>query len=168
MTGVGIRIKPKGIDETLAALGRIAGRLDRAEPMYDAIGGSLVASTQRRFEEGRAPDGNPWPPSIRALAEGGKTLVDTGRLMQSQTHIASETGVEVGTNLIYAAPHQFGATIRPVAAPKLRFRILGRWVSVDEVTIPRRPFLGIDEDDEREIIAIAEDFVGGAEAEARQ
>jgi phage virion morphogenesis protein len=157
----GARVELTGRDQALSALSAMAARVENPLPMWDEIGASLVVSTQHRFEEGRAPAGPVWPPSIRALAEGGKTLIDTARLMQSVTHNPGREGVEVGTNVIYAAVHQFGAVIRARVAPKLRFRLLGQWRSADEVTIPARPFLGIDDDDEREILAIAAEYVAG-------
>ena len=102
--------------------------------------------------------------------EGGKTLVDSARLMQSITSNASDTGVEVGTNVLYAAIHQFGGTIRAKTSRGLRFKIgKGRdasWATRQSVTIPARPFLGIDAEDEAEIIQIATDWLTPGEADA--
>lgn len=159
MTGVALRID--GAEETLADLDAMVARLDRPRPMWDAIGASLVVSTQRRFEEGHGPDGSPWPVSYRAALTGGKTLIDSARLMQSITHIASDSGVEVGTNVLYAAIHQLGGIIRAIG-DFLAFTLAdGRKIFAKSVTIPARPFLGIDEDDETEILRIAEDYVAG-------
>ena len=63
-----------------AALARLAAVLADPSAAMDQIGRYLVASTLRRFERERAPDGSPWLKSARALAEGGRTLTDTGRL----------------------------------------------------------------------------------------
>jgi phage virion morphogenesis protein len=161
MSGASIDIP--GHDATLQALGAIAARAQNQQPMWDAIGMSLVVSTQHRFETGKSPSGSPWPPSIRVRHEGGRTLVLSGRLMQSVTYVASAHGVEVGTNAIYAAIHQFGGTIVPVSKPALAFRLLGKFVRVQKVTIPARPFLGLDHDDEAEILQIATDYVAGEE-----
>ncbi len=161
--GVGIRIDGK--DAALAALGRLVARADRPRGMFERIGASLVTSTQRRFEQGEGPDGSPWPPSIRALVEGGKTLIDSARLMSSITHRASDAGVEVGTNVLYAAVQQFGATITAKSAKALRFKVAGRWATKQQVTIPPRPFIGLDQDDEREIVAIAQDWLRGEGAQ---
>ena len=160
MAAEGVRIELKA-DAALAALARAYRQADNPRGLFDNIGMSLVVSTQARFDRGAGPDGSPWPPSLRAIAESGKTLIDSARLMQSITFEATDTGVAVGTNVIYAAVHQFGATIRPVKADKLRFRIGDRYVATDEVTIPARPFLGLDDDDEREIEAIAGDWLLG-------
>lgn len=162
MTGVQIRVLVEGADEALGRLRQAAEKTESPRELWDAIGLSLVTSTQRRFERGVAPDGSPWPVSIRVKLGGGKTLIDTLRLMPSITFVGSDTGVEVGTNVIYAAVHQFGATIVPVNAPKLHFQVGGKHRSVDEVTIPARPFLGLDQDDERDIMQTAEDFLAEA------
>lgn len=155
----GLKIEITGDDETLGALARAADRLAHPKPLFDAIGALLVASTQMRFERGVDPEGKAWPPSLRVLLEGGRTVVDTGALVASITHQASDAGVVVGTNSIKAASHQFGATIRPKTARALALSIGGRDVFAGEVTIPRRAFLGLDDDDEAMIVEEAEGFV---------
>jgi len=155
--GVGIRID--GTEAAGAVAAALAARADDPRGLFDRIGASLVVSTQQRFEAGREPDGSPWPPSVRALAESGQTLVQTGRLVQSLTHIPSEGQVEVGTNVLYAAIHQFGGTITAQPGKRLAFQVGGQKVFAKKVTIPARPFLGIDQDDEAEIAAIAEDWL---------
>lgn len=162
MSGAGVDIS--GAAEAIAGLGEMARRLEHPLPMWETIGLSLVTSTQHRFETGVGPSGSPWPPSIEARAQGRRTLIKSARLMQSITFNASDTGVEVGTNVIYAAVHQFGATIRPVSKAKLSFMLLGKRVFADQVTIPARPFLGLDEEDINEMTAIAGDFAAGPEA----
>ncbi|MCY4123519.1 MAG: phage virion morphogenesis protein, partial [Acidobacteria bacterium] len=101
-----------------------------ARAMFDAVGQLLVASTINRFARGVGPDGKAWKPSRRAVEEGGQTLVDKAFLRNSITHVASAGGVDVGTNVIYAAIHQFGSG--GLERPK---------------NIPARPFLGLDDDD---------------------
>jgi len=146
-------------------------------PVMEEIGSYLVSSTLIRFEDQKGPDGRPWKPSERARRQGGQTLRDTGRLMQSITYRASRRQVEVGTNVIYAPVHQFGAEIRPVRAKWLRFPEPGtdpdradrdnpHWRFAKRVYIPPRPFLGVDDDDRAEVVAIVEGAieraVGGA------
>lgn len=156
--GAGLRLELAGHEAAMDALGKAADRLEHPSPLFDAIGALLTTSTQRRFELGSDPEGNPWPPSLRVLLEGGRTLVDSGELVGSITHQANDTGVQVGTNSIKAGPHQFGATIRPVTAKALAFSIGGQQVFAAEVTIPRRAFLGLDDDDEAMIVEEAEGF----------
>jgi len=166
----GLRMEISGKDEALAALGEALARMDRPGPLFDEIGRMLTVSTQKRFEAGIDPEGNSWPKSLRARLTGGKTLVDTSNLMGSITHEASDEGVAVGTNVIYAGPHQTGATIVAKTAKGLRFEIEGAWVTRQSVTLPRRAFLGLDEDDESDIVALTGDFLvaplGGADAES--
>lgn len=164
MAGVSIRVV--GADEAARAAREAAARAQNPAPVWDEIGRMLTVSTQRRFEEGRDPQGNPWPASIRVLAEGGKTLLDSGRLVGSVTHEVLADGVLVGTDLIYAAVHQFGAVINAKTTDGLRFKIGERWVRKASVTIPQRAFLGVDADDEREIAEIWQDWLGEPLGEA--
>lgn len=123
--------------------------------MMNTLAESIRTSTVERFAEERSPEGKKWKPSIRARTEGGKTLTKSARLKSSIHSEAGESGFAVGTNTIYAAIHQFGAsrTIRASRKKYLRFQIRGRFVSVKEVhvNIPARPFLGISEEDQQEI-----------------
>lgn len=128
-------------------------------PAMDEIGAMLVTATQIRFERGVGPDGKAWEPSYRASSEGGKTLVDRGHLRDSITHQATKDEVRVGTNVLYAAVHQFGATIRAKGSGHLKFQVGGRWASKKQVTIPARPFLGVSRDDQAEIGNILADHV---------
>lgn len=75
-------------------------------------------------------------------------LVNTGRLraslMGGAGHIrrSGAFGIEIGTNLPYAAVHQYGATIR--VTPRMRgylYAVSGVWVAASELHIPARPFL---------------------------
>jgi len=160
MASVHIRIDDDLVRRALAGLRAAAGDL---YPAMDQIGAALTASTQARFERGRGPDGNPWPQSLRARLQGGQTLVDKAHLVQSITHQATGQGVDVGTNLIYAGIHQFGGTIKAKGGGKLRFKLAGGgFATVASVTMPARPFLGIDDDDERAIGAILADHLRAA------
>ncbi|NOR63253.1 MAG: phage virion morphogenesis protein [Rhodobacteraceae bacterium] len=159
----GVEIRLEGEATALAALSQAHDTLEYPLGMYEAIGASMVESTKQRFDRGESPEGNPWPVSLRAQFEGGKTLIDKGALKQSITHIADQNGVEIGTNMHYAATHQFGATISASGADALRFSIPGiGFITKKSVTIPARPFIGLSGEDEAEIEAIAFDFIAEA------
>lgn len=152
MSSVSIRLE--GDTEKLLAKLKSLSQTDRAGTM-NAIAEGLRTSTVDRFDKQQAPDGTRWRPSIRARADGGKTLIRSSALRNS-IHAASDgSGAAVGTNLIYAATHQFGdeRTIKAKNGKYLRFKVGGRWVSKESVRIriPARPFLGISEEDERDI-----------------
>ena len=96
------------------------------------------------FEAEKDPSGRDWKPTLR----GGSILRDTGRLARSFTRKVTTTGFRIGTNVLYAKTHQFGAVIVPTEVRALRFRHYqngqkkqGRWVFAREVTIPARPML---------------------------
>jgi phage virion morphogenesis protein len=161
----GVRMELKGSEEALGILSETISRTEDAKGLFDAIGMALVTSTQKRFEDEAGPDGNPWPDSLRKTLLGGRTLTETARLVQSITHEASDARVAVGTNVIYAAIHQVGGTIKAKTEKGLRFRSPGNggWVRRNEVTMPARPFLGLDEEDRQEITAICAEWLGAVE-----
>lgn len=149
----------------LALLGEASAALGDATPMWDEIGGHFEFATDQRFEREAGPGGVAWPKSLRALATGGKTLTDTSRLRSSVTHNAWATGMEVGTNVQYAGIHQQGGTIRAKSAKGLRWKYQARggnaesWARKMEVSIPARPFIGIDDDDTEAVTKIAESYL---------
>lgn len=49
--------------------------------------------------------------------------------------------IEVGTNIVYAAIHEFGGEIRPKTAKYLRFKIGGKTIFTKLVRMPKRPYL---------------------------
>jgi phage gpG-like protein len=89
------------------------------------------------FAAGRAPDGSSWAP---LQSRAGQPLLDTGRLRSSITYAIMESGFSLGTAVVYAPVHQFGATIRPKNGGLLRWQTGGRWSSARQVTVPARPF----------------------------
>lgn len=107
-------------------------------PAFKVIGRVLLSRIRLGFRTGTAPKGTPW----RALrSRVGQPLRDTGRLQSSIRSQADRDGVTIGTNLIYARVHQFGATIVPRQAKMLAFEIGGRTVFAKSVTIPARPYM---------------------------
>lgn len=61
--------------------------------------------------------------------------------METTKRTRDEVEVAVGTDLEYAAIHEFGGTITPKTAKKLHFFVDGEEVFADEVQIPARPYL---------------------------
>lgn len=123
------------------------------------IGEELVTQTMDRFDEQKGPDGESWPVSIRVSQGGGETLSDSGILKGSIHSSADSESVAVGTNLIYAAIHQFGGPIRIKNAKALKFMIGGKWINKKEVEIPKRSYLGVSDDDLEAINEIIEDHM---------
>ncbi len=138
---------------------------------------AIRASTLDRFRNEEAPDGTKWKPSKRTSAsrKREKVLNDTGRLRRSINSKVDRRGFAVGTNVVYAATHQFGddsrelgpITIRAKRGKSLMFNIGGEDIFVKKVyipslkvNIPARPFLGINEEDINEIRATLLELVG--------
>ncbi|PTW61427.1 phage virion morphogenesis protein [Breoghania corrubedonensis] len=174
----------------LAKLDRVAAQGRDTGPAMDAIGAYMLTSTQQRFERETSPDGTPWQPlarrTVRERAKRGfvpvRILRRRGFLYQSLTFEASPSEAAVGTNNPYAGIHQFGGTIKREARRQTIYRTynartdeLSRQftarkranfaqdvdVAAHEITIPARPYLGIDEADRAEIVAIIEDHLDG-------
>lgn len=145
-----IKVDDSRFRQALKRLARLAGDL---RPTLDAIGFLVAGQTRRRFDEGLAPSGRRWKQSGRAEAQGGQTLLDTGRLRDSIAHrLRGAKAVDIGTNVRYAAIHQFGGEITPKTAKVLRFRVPGGgWVSKGRVRIPARPYLGLNRRDIQDI-----------------
>lgn len=137
------------------ALGQLASY--NTQDVAQEIGEALLASTQRRFQTGRAPDGTAWPKSVRVKEKGGQTLVQRRRLLRSITYQVKPGRVDVGTNDKRADVHQQGKTIKARRAKSLRFKIGRKWVTVKQVTMPKRPFIGLSEQDEKTVETIIQD-----------
>lgn len=165
------RIEGEAPRRVFAALSRV---MANPTPVMAAIGTGLVEGTHDRFERAVDPDGQGWAPLMPAYAAiktgpgilRGRAM--RGGLMGSITRRAGPTSVEVGTNKIYGGVHQHGATIKPVTAKRLVFRLAGGMVAAASVTIPARPFLGISTEDERMILDTLEDALDRALATGRK
>jgi phage gpG-like protein len=139
-----------GLRRLIRAVRHLTTPKGQAGVVKAAAWGALSA-LEKRFATATDPKGQPWKPSLRAQLEAGQTLSDTGRLRRSfSVRAAGPWGFTIGTNVRYAAPHQFGATIVPKQARYLRFRLAGgrgkrkggkgRWVATTQVRLPARPF----------------------------
>lgn len=127
--------------------------------LFDEIGAELVNSIQHRFLTGTGVDGNPWKISWRARMQGGETLRDTGRLMNSYTHNVLSSGVEVGTDVVYAPHLHYGATILPKNGQYITFAVGGQYRKVKQSIIPPRTQLGLDAEDEVMVLDIVGSFI---------
>jgi phage gpG-like protein len=164
--------------ELLRELKRLLAAVQDPSPALREIGEVLTRSTKERFRSERDPDGQPWEQnadstllnylrkrqglSKRKTATGGRTLTQRGARALGAKQILTDRGdladsiayqledggkaVAVGTSRIYAAMQQFGGTT--AEHPQL-------WGD-----IPARPFLGISDDDEADILAILRAHLG--------
>ena len=146
-------------DENLRRqLGDLIGALTNPEPALRAIGEELQRTTQDRFDPGqkKAPDNTPWARnSDVTIARKGRDnpLYERGILQGGiRYQVLGTSGVEVGTNLVYGAAHQFGM-VKGYAG---RTR---RGAPIPWGNIPARPYLGLSSADESEIIRILREYL---------
>lgn len=127
-------------------------RFAHLEPLLEAVGAEVESQTRRRLaEEKRGPDGEPWPPWSAAYAagrHGGHSLLrGEGGLLDSIRHEAGPEEAVIGSNLVYAAIHQFGGAEAGQA-------------------LPARPYLGLAAADEADLAALLESWAEGRLREA--
>lgn len=117
----------------------------------DIMRGNAVLS----FESEIGPDGLRWNESERARRDGGKTLTDKGHLRQSIVAASDNRSAVAGTNLIYAAIHQFGGAMRG--------RQSSRSQNVPKARVmPARPFLGFSPETVVEIEGVLDAYLTNA------
>ena len=122
-----------------AKLKLLQSAIDNPQPVYATVGRVLVNRIRLCFKLGIDPWGSPW---LALKFRKGQPLRDTGRMNRSIVSKVDATGVTVGTNLIYAPVHQFGATIVPKNKPRLVFPgPNGKLIFAKKVVIPARPFM---------------------------
>lgn len=81
----------------------------------------------------------------KSFGKTGKPNVVTGHLRRSIYSKVVDRGRTIsgiiGSNLVYAAIQEEGGVIKAKRSPYLKFRINNRWVNVQQVTIPARPYI---------------------------
>ncbi len=155
------------------AFTRALAQLDISNPvrrlgLMRAIGVGLQHTTRDRFDAGTDPQGRPWKALNPAYAQQRKPMPilqqmgDSGGLKGSITFAAARNQVEVGSNKVYAAIHQFGGVIRPKTARSLAFHLGGHLVLARSVTVPARPYLGFGPADEEAVLDAVSVLLPGA------
>jgi phage virion morphogenesis protein len=155
------------------------------------IGDTIVESIQRNFEEARSPELQPWAKLSKRYLEwkvgvkkrkAGNILRLNNILYNSIHPEPSRRRVIVGTNVPYAAIHQFGGTINKAASKSTVYfnqnkktgEVGTKFVKKSKsnfaqdvnvrahvINIKPRPFIGIREGDYPEIQdAVAQYIIG--------
>jgi phage virion morphogenesis protein len=149
MTGVTLRVDDSEVQQ---ALSRLAGRMANLTPVFKNIGEYMTLSILERFDDEVDAEGNKWAAlTVATIARKQKKrkilkiLQQDGDLRRTIIYKAGANKVEIGTNRIYGAIHQFG----------------GRAGRGRKVVIQARPFLGVSAADSLEVVSIVEDFLVG-------
>ena len=142
----------------IEALTRLAAAGKDLTPAMREIGEHLLNTTRQRFSDEEAPDGTPWAP-LTATTKRRKTrnvekiLTESGALRgHGLAYLARRDEVEVGSPLIYAGTHQFGAA-------RGSFGSTAKGAPIPWGDIPARPFLGVSNDDKDAIFRIITDHL---------
>ena len=103
-------------------------------PLMREVARAMETSVLLNFTQQRQPDGIPWLPSKRAQKDGGKTLIDTGKLLASVTAQSGADFAEVG--FVHGD--------------------LPRWLhfGVPQNNLPARNILGFRKEDEDKILQL--------------
>ena len=160
----------------LAAMRRAANVMQNTAPMMGEIAGIMHRATMLNFQAQGRPAWKALAPSTRlsqamsgqwkGLAKGGKVqpraagmiLGNTGILKSSVQMSSTRSEAAVGSNLVYAAIHQFGGKTKPhVIRPKHKRALSFGGIVVRQVNhpgsdIPARPFLKLTPSDLRGIV----------------
>jgi phage virion morphogenesis protein len=161
--------------DVLAAFNRLQAANADLGPAWRAIGELLVESTKRRFETSTGPDGRRWAPNspvtfVAMLAQrkgafnrrnsklsakgtglvmAKKPLIGEAKALSTTiTYRVAPDSVTIGSPMEYAAMQHFGGT-------KAMFPSL--WGD-----IPARPFLGVSESDNGDILDILQAHLLGS------
>lgn len=155
-------------------LDELQARTKNLSPIMRVVGRLVRDSVVRNFEAGGRPER--WLPTKKKGKKSGiMTLIESHRLMNSITSKGYPDRAEVGTNVVYAAIHQFGGTIQRKARV-LAFKNKGGFLSksaasrrktsvriavgkAHETKIPARPFLMVQDKDWTEIKSVINNYI---------
>lgn len=172
MPGVGITIEADGESAVMQALARLSNFDQNKADLFGKIGNAVVSNIRSRWANGEGLEGK-WRLSGRVMRKGGTTLRDTSRIMNSITYNVLQSGVEIGTDVEYGPIHHFGGDIHYEArmrrtyfrqnqrtglvgnkfVRKARSNFMQESMSkAYKVNMPRRPFLGLTDSDEIEVL----------------
>jgi phage virion morphogenesis protein len=149
---ISIEIQSKDAEE---ALGRLRDGLKSPELM-DRLGLQVASWSRARILSGRntAPDGTRWQDLTMATLlrkkKAGKahkgTLEHYGDLAMYMAHAnPTEDSVDIGSTMAYTLIHQFG----------------GKTGKGHKVTIPARPYIGIDQQETEQLMRWVHKWIEG-------
>ena len=139
-----------GLNRLIANFGEMASGGRFRSMLSSRLAEAARAEVGKSFDQERDPYGNAWqklsPATIKARRGGGvgaKILQDTRRLRRSITsrgaYTSDANGFEIGTNVEYAAIHNFGGTIPPHSRKVVvNFNRKGRFTSAAKAVTSQR------------------------------
>lgn len=136
MAGVALHVDRSDLTEAHNLADRLVGW--QIAQLAQGAGELMANQSKKRIElEKAAPDGtlwDPWSEEYAATCHGGHSLLrDQGPLLESLQNYSTAEAAIAGSNLAYAAIHQQGS---------------------EDGTLPARPYLGLSDDNEKELDAL--------------
>lgn len=147
--GAYIEISPTGFANVAEILIEVIAKVENLSPVLGDIGEYLQLSHREHFDNQQGPDGQSWqtlsPNYLKQKPKNAHQILRLNDIMRDTLayHVDPDELV-FGSNMEYAAIHQFGGTsdMKPQLA-----------------AIPARPFLGLSNQDEQEVIEILKAFL---------
>lgn len=145
-----MRVDLSGIDRLQERLRKLSN--PELDELLESVAGEVESQSRRRIgEERRSPEGEAWEPWSERYAKkrkGGHQLLQSeGHLLDSIQYSVGVHSATVGSNLIYAAIHQHGGE------------------GVGRPWLPARPYLGISQENQDDIVSVIDDFIDAVMSE---
>lgn len=145
-----VKVDEGGVSRLLSRL--LLNDAKRAQ-MLDQIGEASVREIKMHFINQKSPEGVPWKPSKRALADPSRpTLLHTLKLLNSITHKVSGGQVSAGTDDIRAGTLNFGAR-------RGQYGAASNGAPIPWGDIPARKFIGVSSQNEIKVRDIVNSFL---------
>jgi phage virion morphogenesis protein len=160
-----LEIIQQSLDQALA---KLRYRLTDASRLMRHLAGQMHDAVEENFAQQGRPKWMGLKAPVNPRRRGGMILQDSGRLAASIVMESDADTARVGTNVRYAAIHQFGGRtpphlIRPRDKKALAFggRVVKR-ANHPGSKIPPRRFLAYDEGDAERMEASVSDYLAAA------
>jgi len=143
------------LNDTQAAkqLNSIVRQLRKPRKLYGVLGETLKKLHKARFEAEVDPQGKKWQPLspiTQQIKGNDKILRQGGYLSDKTAYNYDDNRLEFGSDAKYARLHQFGGTITPKSAKRLKFGKSN--VFAKKAVIPARPWLGVSPSDAQKLL----------------
>ncbi|MCD1597870.1 phage virion morphogenesis protein [Rheinheimera aquimaris] len=138
MAGSNISIDAGGANAIADVITQLIQQGQQLKPALSQIGEYLVEATQERFQLEVAPDGSLWEPlapeTIRRKNGDTRILRQRSTLVDTILYDASDEQLLVGSNMEYAATHQFGREDDGIPAREWLGLTTGPWNDEEAIT----------------------------------
>lgn len=164
-------------DELEVVIFRLGAAMDDKTEVMQGIGEYMVQITQDRMLAGTQPDGQQFAPRSQTtidmyVARGqsyGQPLNRTSDMRSGIAYAAAADSVDFGSGAIQAAVMQFGAAQGSFGAQIGRTRPTDKrpksqdyFITLPWGDIPARPFVGLSENDDANIIDLISEYLDEA------